>query len=43
MNIPFVDLKLQYKEIQTEIENAIFKVIQSARFIQRGIQCLKKK
>ncbi|GEM_PF-6219416 len=34
MNIPFVDLKLQYKEIQTEIENAIFKVIQSARFIQ---------
>lgn len=24
MNIPFVDLKLQYKEIQSEIENAIF-------------------
>lgn len=34
MNIPFVDLKLQYKEIQTEVENAISKVIQSARFIQ---------
>ena len=34
MNIPFVDLKLQYEEIQTEIENAIFKVIQSAKFIQ---------
>lgn len=34
MNIPFVDLKLQYKEIQTEVENAISNVIQSTKFVQ---------
>ena len=34
MNIPFVDLKKQYKSIKTEIDNAIKNVIEDAAFIK---------
>lgn len=34
MNVPFVDLKLQYKNIKSEIDSAISEVINNAAFIK---------
>ena len=34
MKIPFVDLKLQYKNIKTEIDSAISSVISETSFIK---------
>ncbi len=34
MNIPFVDLKIQYQHLKTEIDSAIFNVIENTAFIK---------
>ena len=33
-NVPFIDLKLQYKSIQTEIDSAINQVLEKGAFVQ---------